>query len=569
MKTAANRHPPLPICLFAIILIARGLQAQNTGAILEDRTIYDGLPEARFSTGALPSSKDLSTSFPTPGDQGQLGSCTAWACAYALKTHQEQVERRWGVGSLNRIFSPSFIYNQINQGLDGGSRIFDALQLMQAQGVALWSDFPYDDSDFSTQPDGRTVSRAFPYRIAKFYKIDSSDMRNATLLKEKIVLGYPLIASVNVDQSFKSYSGGVFEVPMGDFDEKHGRHAVCIVGYDDATTSFRLINSWGAGWGEDGYMRIRYRTLADRLNEVYFAVDRIGEDPLTIDANSPWLFDSDKRRIPPNQLGYLSVETLWRARNEIFARRGYLFTTEKGREYARMLGGHYVGRFNHDQTEARFNEFEHYNLAQIIAIEYGRGDRIGALPPNRWVFSDSNIRRLTVAEVSSKSQENLWKARNEIFARRGFRFQTPRGIAFGRSLGPLYAPVSGDMDQIYNTFNAVEKYNVDLIRRFENPGAQAAIQNEPARPAGGDGLWVFPDSHLRYLRADEVANLDKETLWRARNEIFARRGHTFTSDKGKALARRLGASYQARAGDVTKSFNAYETKNVALIQRYE
>jgi hypothetical protein len=35
-------------------------------------------------------------------------------------------------------------------------------------------------------------------------------------------------------------------------------HAVVLTGWDDSTQSWVLRNSWGSGWGESGYMRIRW-----------------------------------------------------------------------------------------------------------------------------------------------------------------------------------------------------------------------------------------------------------------------------------------------------------------------
>ena len=43
--------------------------------------------------GNLPSSVDLSPKFPPIGDQGQYGTCVAWAVAYNLKTALDGMDR--------------------------------------------------------------------------------------------------------------------------------------------------------------------------------------------------------------------------------------------------------------------------------------------------------------------------------------------------------------------------------------------------------------------------------------------------------------------------------------------
>ena len=64
--------------------------------------------------------------------------------------------------------------------------------------------------------------------------------------------------SVDIDASsreFQLYESGVFTGPCG----IQSTHVVNIVGYGvtaDGTKYWIMKNSWGTGWGEDGYMRI-------------------------------------------------------------------------------------------------------------------------------------------------------------------------------------------------------------------------------------------------------------------------------------------------------------------------
>ena len=37
-----------------------------------------------------------------------------------------------------------------------------------------------------------------------------------------------------------------------------GKHAVCVVGYDDVDECWLVKNSWGDDRGESGYIRIKY-----------------------------------------------------------------------------------------------------------------------------------------------------------------------------------------------------------------------------------------------------------------------------------------------------------------------
>ena len=66
-------------------------------------------------------SGDISKQMPPVGDQGQQGSCTAWAIGYYQKTHYEYREHHWNDSTSSHEFSPAFIYNQIDGGADQGS----------------------------------------------------------------------------------------------------------------------------------------------------------------------------------------------------------------------------------------------------------------------------------------------------------------------------------------------------------------------------------------------------------------------------------------------------------------
>jgi hypothetical protein len=46
--------------------------------------------------------------------------------------------------------------------------------------------------------------------------------------------------------------------PATSNDLRLGSHAVVVAGYDDRDGRFIIRNSWGRGWGDDGYGRLPY-----------------------------------------------------------------------------------------------------------------------------------------------------------------------------------------------------------------------------------------------------------------------------------------------------------------------
>jgi len=192
-----------------------------------------------------------------------------------------------------------------------------------------------------------------------------------------------------------------------------------------------------------------------------------------------------------------------------------------------------------------------------------------SIPPvsqPRWIFAESSRQTLIPNDLTGLDKDTLWRARNEIFARHGYIFSTDRGRALAASLGDTYRPVTSDQDAVSNSFNAVERANVELLKSLENSAPTTAAS------IGESQVWLFPDSSSRRLAPAELVGLDRSTLWRARNEIYARHGLIFSTDKGRAFAKSLGGFYHpstASPDAVERSFNPTERGNVDLLKSLE
>jgi hypothetical protein len=84
-----------------------------------------------------------------------------------------------------------------------------------------------------------------------------------------------------------------------------------------------------------------------------------------------------------------------------------------------------------------------------------------------WLFPDSSSRYLSATDLSSLSSADLWRARNEIFARKGYKFSSPRGIAFAQTLGNYYRGADDNQGRVFNNMNQYERANVTLIQSIE------------------------------------------------------------------------------------------------------
>ena len=130
-------------------------------------------------------------------------------------------------------------------------------------GGVLEADFPYLASDV---PCGGPYD--FPFQLGGWAYVDGDNqVPSVDKIKEAIQTYGPVCAAVYVGTYFQSYTGGVF-----DKDESSGNgfcgcgqpsqvnHAIVLIGWDDSKQAWLLRNSWGSGWGESGYMWIKYGT---------------------------------------------------------------------------------------------------------------------------------------------------------------------------------------------------------------------------------------------------------------------------------------------------------------------
>lgn len=85
----------------------------------------------------------------------------------------------------------------------------------------------------------------------------------------------------------------------------------------------------------------------------------------------PWIFaNSHARKLMASEVHRLPTEVLWRARNEIYLRHGYIFSTDKGRRFAQGFAGIYRPvTTSVDTIKTQFNEAEIHNLRLIATFE--------------------------------------------------------------------------------------------------------------------------------------------------------------------------------------------------------
>jgi C1A family cysteine protease len=226
---------------------------------------------ARFhGENPIPPSVDLRPGCPPVYDQGQLGSCTANAIAGALEFDGLRQK-------LPNVSTPSRLFIYWNErsiegttASDSGAQIRDGIKSVAQWGDCPETEWPYDVSQFAVQPPQPCYDDAAKH-LAVVYQSVAQDLGD---LKGCLAAGFPFVFGFTVYQSFESATvaqTGLVPMP-GWFERPVGGHAVIAVGYDDSTQRFTLRNSWGPGWGDQGYFYFPYAYATGQLASDFWTI---------------------------------------------------------------------------------------------------------------------------------------------------------------------------------------------------------------------------------------------------------------------------------------------------------
>jgi len=210
----------------------------------------------------LPIEFDLSEFLPPVGSQGTMGSCTSWAISYYMKSMQEGIE-----DGVTTKLSPAYTYNQISQGVCGGTALVETLEILKEQGVSSWASFPYSDTDCTTQPDDSVILEAGDNKISDYKGLSGENMVDE--MKTLLTQQTPIIISTTLSDQFgrtDSFGEAAYREHIINYSET-SCHAMLVVGYSDFANAFKVVNSWGTNWGNAGFLWIDYKAFENVIDD--------------------------------------------------------------------------------------------------------------------------------------------------------------------------------------------------------------------------------------------------------------------------------------------------------------
>lgn len=255
---------------------------------LPDQEDWDVIPDVEppyddDELDSLPEKVLLEHLFPPIGDQGRYGTCVAWSSGYNLKTALNAKDNHWTLEQLampSNQTSPKDLWMGIPANEKGayceGTVFASALTVLKTNGVSSMAEVPYTNLGMCKGSiKGDTANR-----IASFnHVVSPSEKQLKAYIKDTV----PLLFAAMVGNVFTSWRGdGVFDLP--DNGEKGG-HAMVLVGYDDSKHAFRIRNSWGVTWGDQGSAWVDYDFFMNSFCEEVFVMSN-SPDPMPIARNN-------------------------------------------------------------------------------------------------------------------------------------------------------------------------------------------------------------------------------------------------------------------------------------------
>lgn len=250
-----------------------------------------GLPDIRdyrlkFSKAAVAPEVDLRTTgyLPEIWDQGQLGSCTAHGAGAA---YSFDLEKQYG--GDNFLPSRLFIYynSRVLEGTekeDSGAYITDAIKSLNQYGAPPEEDWAYDIDQFAAKPPDKAYTDGKLREAVKYARVNQT----AIDMQACLSTGTPIVIGFTVYESFESDSvANTGYVPMPDTKESVvGGHCVLVVGYTvvNGAPVWICRNSWGVGWGDQGYFYFPQAYLLDsNLADDFWVVQSVSSpDPTPV-----------------------------------------------------------------------------------------------------------------------------------------------------------------------------------------------------------------------------------------------------------------------------------------------
>ncbi len=266
------------LCILLLLLTGGFSQAQPSKKFMgglkpmkqRDFGLSEKLAVTDEENAKLPRSVSYEAFCPTAGNQGETATTAAYATAYYLRTileNQALNSRDAETVNANRL-SPDYLYQRCKSPDDtdckNGIFLESALGILRTEGVPRLQ--TAGSLACNQAVSNSAIQEAVNYRIADYkplFGAKDSKLNKLRLLRKTLADGTPVIIEFQAPESFTLAKKVWTRVVNETIEMAPYGLALCVIGYDDDLFggAFRVVNSWGREWGDNGKCWIKYTDM--------------------------------------------------------------------------------------------------------------------------------------------------------------------------------------------------------------------------------------------------------------------------------------------------------------------
>jgi len=189
-------------------------------------------------------------------------SCVAFALC-AVRELQENRQRDTDKVDL----SEHFLYSLIQIYPQKGAYLRDAMKIACKTGITMEKYMPYPHKVVEKKlkiPQSKDklgmYSTAKRFQAKTYIRLRTIDEMCEALVSSPFIIGLPWLSTWRNTTRLKRFNGYPVLAKVG---SPISRHAVCVIGVDRANRVFKIKNSWGLGWGRQGYAYLPFEAITD------------------------------------------------------------------------------------------------------------------------------------------------------------------------------------------------------------------------------------------------------------------------------------------------------------------
>ncbi|PWA65039.1 hypothetical protein CTI12_AA339080 [Artemisia annua] len=194
-------------------------------------------------------------------DQGSCGSCWAFSTIGSVEAVNQIV-----TGDLITLSEQELVDcdTSYNEGCNGGDMDYAFAFIVKNGGIDTDTDYPY------TGKDGKCDSTRKNAKVVSIDSYEDVPVNDEAALKNAAANQPITVAIEGGGRDFQFYTSGVFTGSCGTQLD----HGVVVVGYgtEEGKDYWIVRNSWGAEWGESGYIRME-RNINDKKGKCGIAME--------------------------------------------------------------------------------------------------------------------------------------------------------------------------------------------------------------------------------------------------------------------------------------------------------